>query len=102
MPARTHPDAAAHDDQNHLHEQADLGKLAAELIPRGYQATLIAAAGRLPCLEVRNPHASVLTERVYAQDDSYWWSWAERITGCDQPATAADALARVLRTTDTD
>jgi hypothetical protein len=81
-------------------EQADLEKLAAELTARGYQADLRTPADKLPYLDVRNPAASVLTERVYAQADSFWFSWAEPIAGCGQPATAAAILARVLRTVD--
>lgn len=79
-------------------EQADLHILAAALAARGYQATLHTPAGRLPYLDVRNPKASVLSEKVYAQADSYWFSWCERIAGCDEVATAAGILARVLRT----
>jgi hypothetical protein len=79
-------------------EQADLEKLAAELTARGYEAKLCTPAGRLPFLDVRNPAASALSERVYAQADSFWFSWAERIAGCDEPAAAAAILARVLRT----
>lgn len=81
-------------------EQADLEKLAGELAARGYQAHLRTPAGRLPFLDVSNPRAAILTERVYAQADSFWWSWAERIAGCDEVATAAGILARVLRTVD--
>ena len=81
-------------------EQADLEKLAIALAALGYRALLRTPAGRLPFLDVSNPRAAVLTERVYAQADSFWWSWAERIAGCDEPATAAGILARVLRTVD--
>ncbi len=77
-----------------------LAELAAELSRQSLHATLHEPDGRLPFLEVRNPAASVLIERLYAQADSYWWSWAERIAGCDQVATVADTLARVLRTVD--
>jgi hypothetical protein len=83
-------------------EQADLEKLAAELITRGYNANLRTPPGRLPFLDVSNPQATVLSERVYAQADSFWWSWAERIAGCDDVTTAADTLARVLRTVSND
>jgi hypothetical protein len=76
----------------------DLTKLAAELAARGLRAQVQEPPGRLPCLHVTNPDATVLTERVFAQADSYWWSWCERIAGCDEPATAASILARVLRT----
>lgn len=90
MPARTDTYAAEIDD---------LEKLAAELAARGLRAQVQALPGRLPCLSVTNPQATVLTERVFAQADSYWWSWAERIAGCDEVTTAAGILARVLRTT---
>jgi hypothetical protein len=81
-------------------EHADLEKLATELAAHGFQAHLRTPPGRLPFLDVSNPRAAILTERVYAQADSFWWSWAERIAGCDEPATAAAILARVLRTVD--
>jgi hypothetical protein len=81
-------------------EQADLERLAAELATLGYRAQLITPAGRLPHLDVRNPRASVLTERVYTQAGSYWFGWGERIAGTDQVTTAAATLARVLRTID--
>jgi hypothetical protein len=81
-------------------EQADLGKLAAELTARGYQTDLRTPPERLPFLDVRNPAASILSERVYAQAGSYYFSWAEPIADCGQPAAAAAILARVLRTAD--
>lgn len=77
----------------------DLERLEIELTARGLAAQIRTSHDRLPYLDVRNPEASALTERVFAQADSYWFSWCERITGCDQPAEAADILARVLRTT---
>jgi hypothetical protein len=79
---------------------ADLERLAAAVITRGLQADVRALAGRLPYLDVRNPRASVLAEKVYVQGDSFWWSWAERIAGCAEVTTAAGMLARVLRTAD--
>jgi hypothetical protein len=81
----------------HTAEIDHLENLAAEVTARGYQADLRTAAGKLPCLDVRNARATVLSERVYSQDGSFWWSWGERIAGCDQAATAARLLARVLR-----
>lgn len=81
-------------------EQAALEKLAAALTARGYHADLRAPHGRLPYLDVRNPRASVLTEKIYAQAGAYWYSWAERIAGCDEVTTAAAILARVLRAID--
>ena len=88
----------------HTHDtstgHADLERLAAELHRRGYQADLRTPAGQLAYLDVRNPAATVLGERVYAQAGAFWWSWAEKITGCEQASTAAALLARVLRTAD--
>ena len=81
-------------------EQADLERLTAELAALDYRAQLVTPAGRLPYLDVRNPRASVLTERVYAQAGFYWFGWGERIARCDEVRTAAVALARVLRTVD--
>ncbi|HEY3955261.1 MAG TPA: hypothetical protein VGM53_17975 [Streptosporangiaceae bacterium] len=79
---------------------ANLEQLGAEVAALGYHANVRTLAGRLPYLDVRNSHASVPTEKVYAQGGSFWWSWAERIAGCDQISTAAAILARVLRTAD--
>jgi hypothetical protein len=76
-----------------------LGNLAAEVTALGFQTTLKHPADDLPCLLVRNPRASVLTETVHACDGQFWWSWREPIAPCDQAATAAALLARVLRTT---
>jgi hypothetical protein len=78
-------------------ETADLEKLGAALTAMGYQAQVRTPAGRLPYLDVRNPQASVLSEQVYVQGESYWWSWAERIAPRDHVTTAAGILARVLR-----
>jgi hypothetical protein len=81
------------------HEQAELERLSTELGKHGLVGELCIPPGNLPCLHVQNPQASALTERVYAQADSFWFSWAERIAGCDELSTAAAILARVLRTT---
>ena len=76
---------------------ADLEKLGAEVAMLGLQATVRTLAGRLPYLDVRNPRASVLGERVYVEGGSFWWSWAERIAGREDVTAAAAMLARVLR-----
>ena len=65
---------------------------------RGFQADLCLPGSRLPYLDVRNPRATVLAAKVYAQADTFWWSWAEKIADCDEVSTAAGILARVLRT----
>ena len=77
---------------------SDLERLGAELTARGYTTAVQVSAGQLPHLAVTNPRASVLTEKVYVQGGSYFWSWAERIAGRDDVTGAADLLARVLRT----
>jgi hypothetical protein len=78
-------------------EQADLASLATELATRGYRTVLHAPAGTVPCLHITNPRATALTEQVYAQGGSYWYSWGQPIVTCDRPATAAAVLGRVLR-----
>jgi hypothetical protein len=77
---------------------SDLGRLGTELTARGYRAAVQTPAAQLPYLAVTNPDASVLTEKVYVQGGSYWWSWAEPITSRDDVTGAANVLARVLRT----
>ena len=77
---------------------SDLERLGAELTSRGYITAVQASAGQLPHLAVTNPRASVLTEKVYVQGTSFWWSWAERIAAREDVTGAADLLARVLRT----
>ena len=77
-------------------EQADLEALADELSTRGYKTVLVTGDGRLPCLDVLNPQAPALTERIYAQADSFWWPWAQVIASRDQPAAAAEAINRAL------
>jgi hypothetical protein len=77
-------------------ELADLDLLAAQLVARGLSAKLRTPEGRLPYLDVTNPGVSVLTERVYAQADAYWYGWAEQIADCADAAKAADRLAHGL------
>jgi hypothetical protein len=88
----------------HTAAQADditsLEQLATEVETLGLHAAVRELPGRLPYLDVRNPAASALTEKVFTQSGKYYFSWAEPIAGHDQPATAAAILARVLRTTE--
>ncbi|HEY2576852.1 MAG TPA: hypothetical protein VGI74_11140 [Streptosporangiaceae bacterium] len=56
----------------------------------------------LPYLIVRNPRASALTEKVYANYGTYYYSWWEKIADYDKSATAATSLANVLRTVDSE
>jgi hypothetical protein len=89
-----------HAGEQTAEEIADLERLGTELASSGLQADVRAVPGRLPYLDVRNPRASVLAEKVYAQAGAFWFSWAEKIAGCDEVTTAAGILARVLRTVD--
>jgi hypothetical protein len=49
----------------HTTELAELEKLAAEVAARGLQANVRTMAGPLPYLDVRNPLASILAEKVF-------------------------------------
>lgn len=79
-------------------EITSLEDLAIQAGALGLHVAVQEPAGHPPYLHIRNPQAHVLTERVSVQDGKYHFSWAEPIAGCDQPATAAAILARVLRT----
>ncbi len=77
--------------------QAALDALAAALDPSNFATTLVTGPGRTPHLAVSSRHAQ-LSEDIYADDQSYWWPWSERITAIDDPLTAAQKVADVLRT----
>ena len=79
-----------------------LEQLATALEPLGYQTRLVNPAPEIPWLEVSNPRARVLSERILVQSGWFWWSWAERLAPVTDAATAAASIARVLRTVDTD
>lgn len=89
-PEATMPIRPAADDTT-----AELEKLALELAARGVSGQLVTPEGRLPYLDVHATEA--LRERIYAQGDWYFWPHAERIAACDDLASAADTIARVLR-----
>ena len=78
-------------------DQAALARLAEELTLRGFSTDLKVPHGTLAYLIVRNPEARVMTETVYARDNTYWWSWREKLAPCDDPAMAAGIVAHVLR-----
>jgi hypothetical protein len=74
-----------------------LGRLQDGLNERGYETALVTPGeGRLPLLEVRNPEAKMLVERIVANANGYWWSWAEKIAMLDEVDSAAVIVARVL------
>jgi hypothetical protein len=76
---------------------AALEDLAAELDDRDYEGRLVTPPGRPPFLHVRNRHANVLAEDIYAGHGAYWYSWAERIAPVECPSIAAGKIAQVLR-----
>lgn len=76
--------------------RADLVSLAGEMTTRGYRTILRTSTGAQPCLHVVNPRAPALSEQVYSHDGNYFFSWGQAIAACDEPATAAAILARVL------
>lgn len=83
-------------------DQAELERLATKMTALGYKAMLVDPVGRLPYLEVSNPQTNLLTEKVYSQAGIFFWPWAQSIGSCDQVATVAAIVARVLRTADGD
>jgi hypothetical protein len=87
-----------HTSSTYSEEIASLESLAAQVAAFGLRATLCQQPGQLPYLDVRNPRASVLAEKVFAQAGTFWWSWADRIGPCADVTDAAAIVARVLRT----
>ena len=81
-------------------DTAALERLAAELGALGYQTRLIHPAPEMPSLEVSNPRARTLCDRILVQSGWFWWSWAERLAPSHDITTAAAIIARVLRTAD--
>jgi hypothetical protein len=76
--------------------KAALERLAAALDPRDHATTLVVDPGQMPYLTVASRHAG-LTEDVYADQRSFWWSWAEPICAVDDALTAAQKITSVLR-----
>ncbi|HEY2578207.1 MAG TPA: hypothetical protein VGI74_18035 [Streptosporangiaceae bacterium] len=79
--------------------QTDLQRLANELTALGFQAILRTPVGKQPYLQVSNPEVAMLTERIFAEAGSFWWSWIEVITDREHTVEAALIIARVLRAT---
>lgn len=85
-------------DETRSDDEAALEKLAIELGGLGFRCRLVQPAPELPWLEVTNPQARVLSERLLARDGWYWWPWAERLAETGDVTSAAARIARVLRT----
>jgi hypothetical protein len=76
--------------------QDALERLAAALDPSDHAITLVTGQGQVPYLAITSRHAD-LAEDVYADQQSFWWSWAEPICAVDDPLTAARKITRVLQ-----
>jgi len=79
------------------HDHAALEQLAAALSPHDFAVTLVTGDARVPHLTITNRRYIQLSEGIYAQDGSFWWSWAERIGPADDPLAAAQKVTKVLR-----
>jgi hypothetical protein len=77
-----------------------LSQLAAVLEPRDFITVLTTSQDRPPRLTVTTRHAG-LTADIYADQDCYWWGWAERIAPASDPHTAAATITRTLLPTGT-
>jgi hypothetical protein len=76
---------------------AALERLAAALDPREFITTLTTGPGQPPHLTVTSRRAD-FGDDIYADNQTYWWSFAERIAPVDNPRAAARKVADVLRT----
>lgn len=81
-----------------------LEALASAMAAQGWTTHLETPPGRLPALYIRNPHAPVLSEHIYAWPNTngtwlYWWSWGQPIspTATSALAKAVGIIAHVLR-----
>jgi hypothetical protein len=88
-------------DQAHSTRFAFLDKLAEELGNRGLQAWIVHHEGFVPCVEIVNPCAQTIEERVYVSQGKdgmwwFWWPWPERISVADDLDAAATSVTRVM------
>lgn len=78
---------------NQLDGKTQLEQLAAALIQRGYDATLVTPA---PCLAVHVPGAT-LPQMIYNTGGQFWWHSALTIAPSRQTTLAAEVIAWALR-----
>jgi hypothetical protein len=76
--------------------QAALEHLAAALDPRDFVTTLTTGPSQRPRLTVTSRHAQ-FGDDIYADHQSYWWSFAERIAPVNDSQAAAQKITGVLR-----
>ena len=75
---------------------AALEELATALDPREFAAILVTGREQRPCLTVTHRITRV-TEDIYADRSTYWWSWAQPITVTSDPLAAAHRVTAFLR-----
>jgi hypothetical protein len=80
----------------HDEKTAALERLAAALPSQTYATMLTCGTDRQPTLRIVNRDDPRLAGDVYAEDDWFWWPWAERIGRTADPVTAAAMVAEVL------
>jgi hypothetical protein len=78
--------------------RAALERLAAALGSAEFVITMTIGPGRPPHLTVTRKHAGFGVE-IYADNQAYWWSFAERIAAVDDPQAAARKVISALHTT---
>jgi hypothetical protein len=62
-----------------------------------FVTTVVTSPGQRPRLTVIDRHTQAASD-IYADDHGwYWWPWAERIGGTDDPLTAARRITTALR-----
>jgi hypothetical protein len=75
---------------------AALADLAAALDPGDFKAAVVSLHVRVPYVQVTSRRSVRMTERIYATNGWFWWSWRERMTTLDDVASAAAKIAAVL------
>lgn len=75
--------------------QAALANLAAEFNDQDFDITLNPAEEYPPSMTVSNRHAQ-LSETIYADEQSFWWPWAQPIAALGNPKAAATKISYVL------
>jgi hypothetical protein len=75
--------------------RAALETLAAALDRRDFATTLTTTPGQPPHLTVTSRHAA-LGDDIYADQQGFWWSWAEPIAPLGDPQAAARKITSVL------
>jgi hypothetical protein len=79
--------------------KAALEALAAVLDPRDFAITYTGGDDQSPQRLTVSSRYAQLAEVIYADAQSYWWSWGERMAAVGNPKAAAEKISRVLHVT---